>query len=103
MRRASSHSGSHTEGAKTDHAGAKIIAFRPRNGGSRSRRAERHAQEQVDIREEDRLRMRQNIAAAVAILVLLLAGAWLVSNLEASARAMACIEAGHRNCDALPK
>lgn len=96
MRRVSSHSGSEAEGAKVDPAGAKIIAFRPRNG------TKRHAQSQADIREEDRVRQRQNIAATVLILVLLLTGAWLVSNLRASARATACIEAGHRNCGALP-
>ncbi len=42
--------------------------------------------------------MRQNLAAFVAVVILLAAGAWLVDRLAAYSRTMACIESGHRSC-----
>jgi hypothetical protein len=47
---------------------------------------------------EDRRRMQQNLAALVAVVVLLVLGAWLIDRLIAYSRTLACIEFGHRSC-----
>jgi hypothetical protein len=47
---------------------------------------------------EDRLRMRQNLAAIAVIVAIVVAGAWLIDNLRHYSRLQACLEAGHRNC-----
>jgi hypothetical protein len=47
---------------------------------------------------EDRLRMRQNLAAIVVIAAIVVLGAWLIDSLHYYSRLQACIEAGHRNC-----
>jgi hypothetical protein len=47
---------------------------------------------------EDRRRMQQNLAALVAVVVLLVLGAWMIDRLKAYSRAMACIESGQRSC-----
>lgn len=47
---------------------------------------------------EDRLRMRQNVAAFAVIVVVIGLGSWLMSSLHHYSRLQACIEAGHRNC-----
>jgi hypothetical protein len=47
---------------------------------------------------EDRLRMRQNLAAFAVIVVILALGSWLMDSLQHYSRLQACIEAGHRNC-----
>ena len=47
---------------------------------------------------EDRLRMRQNLAAFAAIVVIVGLGYWLMDSLHHYARLQMCIEAGHRNC-----
>jgi hypothetical protein len=49
-------------------------------------------------RDEDRLRMRQNLAAFVVIAAIVVLGTWLISNLQYYSRLQTCIEAGHRNC-----
>ncbi|HEX5958877.1 MAG TPA: hypothetical protein VFY92_09515 [Hyphomicrobiaceae bacterium] len=48
--------------------------------------------------EEDRLRMRQNLAALLVIIAIVTAGSWLMANLQRTSQLRACIEAGHRNC-----
>ena len=48
--------------------------------------------------EEDRLRMRQNLAAMAAIVTIVLLGGWLIDSLRHYSRLQMCIEAGHRNC-----
>lgn len=48
--------------------------------------------------EEDRLRMRQNLAAMGAIVTIVLVGGWLIDSLRHYSRLQLCIEAGHRNC-----
>jgi hypothetical protein len=48
--------------------------------------------------DEDRLRMRQNMAAFLVIAVIVGAGAWLMDSLHYHSRLQACVEAGHRNC-----
>jgi hypothetical protein len=48
--------------------------------------------------EEDRLRMRQNVAAFLAIVAIVGVGAWLMENLHYYSRLQTCVEAGHRNC-----
>ena len=47
---------------------------------------------------EDRLRMRQNVAALAVIVCIVVLGAWLMENLTTYSRVQMCIEAGHRNC-----
>jgi hypothetical protein len=47
---------------------------------------------------EDRQRMRENLAALAAVVVLLLLGAWMIERLSAYSRNLACIESGHRSC-----
>jgi hypothetical protein len=47
---------------------------------------------------EDRLRMRQNLAAIVAIVAIVVLGGWLIDNLRYYSRLQACFEAGHRSC-----
>jgi hypothetical protein len=48
--------------------------------------------------EEDRMRMRENIAAGLVIIVLAISGFWLIDHLRSSARIAVCLEAGHRDC-----
>ena len=76
----------------------RIIEFKPRRG--RSKRTEAPIVDPLrrfEI-EEDRLRMQQNLAAAIVLLVLLAAGLWIFHELRTSSRILACIEAGYRNC-----
>jgi hypothetical protein len=47
---------------------------------------------------EDRLRMRQNMGALIAVVLIVVLGAWLIDRLAAYSRTLVCIEAGHRNC-----
>ncbi len=47
---------------------------------------------------EDRLRMRQNLAATIAIAVIVVLGVWLIDSLRYYSRIQTCFEAGHRNC-----
>ena len=42
--------------------------------------------------------MRENLAAALIIVLLLGTGYWLIEELRASAHITACLEADHRNC-----
>lgn len=49
-------------------------------------------------KREDHRRMRQNIVAGAAVLVLLVVGYWLVESFDESRRLMLCLEAGHRSC-----
>jgi|RhiMethySRZTD1v2_1073278.scaffolds.fasta_scaffold3027575_1 hypothetical protein len=48
--------------------------------------------------DEDRLRMRQNLAAFLVIVVIVGFGSWLMTSLHYYSHLQACIEAGHRNC-----
>jgi hypothetical protein len=52
----------------------------------------------ADEKSEDRLRMRQNLAAFLVIVAIVAAGTWLMANLHYYSRLQACLEAGHRNC-----
>lgn len=47
---------------------------------------------------DDRLRMRQNLAALAVIVAIVVAGFWLMDSLSYYSRLQACVEAGHRNC-----
>ena len=47
---------------------------------------------------EDRLRMRQNLAALLVIAAIVGLGGWLIESLRHYSRIQTCIEAGHRNC-----
>ena len=48
--------------------------------------------------DEDRHRMRQNVAAALVVILLVMTGLWLIDQLRTSARIATCLEAGHHNC-----
>jgi hypothetical protein len=52
----------------------------------------------VDDQSEDRLRMRQNLAAFLAIIAIVAVGSWLMASLQHYSRLQTCLEAGHRNC-----
>ena len=78
--------------------GAKIIAF-PRRGAVGRRRLPQISDPLRRMEDEaDRRRMRENLAAALIIALLLGTGYWLIDELRASAHVTACLEAGHRNC-----
>jgi hypothetical protein len=66
-----------------------------------ARNAVRSAQTADDERE-DRLRMRQNLAAFLVIVAIVAAGTWLMASLHHYSRLRTCLEAGHRNCLPLP-
>ena len=42
--------------------------------------------------------MKQNLAAAVVLALLMAAGLWLVSELAANSHVLTCLEAGAPNC-----
>jgi hypothetical protein len=47
---------------------------------------------------EDRLRMRQNLAALLVIVAIVTIGSWLMASLQYYSRVQTCLEAGHRHC-----
>jgi hypothetical protein len=51
-----------------------------------------------DAADEDRVRMRQNVAAFLAIVAIVGLGSWLMASLHYYSRLQSCVEAGHRNC-----
>ena len=94
----------------TDHQGdgegrlpesAQIIPFKRRAGSGMTKRPNAGGSLQQSADEEDRIRMRQNIAAAIVLIALLAAGGWLITNLRTSVRIEMCVEAGHTNCSPL--
>src|SRR5262245_10598327 len=50
------------------------------------------------VQIEERLRMRQNVAAFLVIVAIVTVGGWLIASLQHYSRLQACLEAGHRNC-----
>ena len=60
--------------------------------------AARSAEAATEEASEDRLRMRQNVAAGLVIVAIVVAGTWLMASLHHYSRLQACLEAGHRNC-----
>ena len=42
--------------------------------------------------------MQQNVGALIAVLLIVVLGAWLIDRLTTYSRTLACLEAGHRNC-----
>ena len=54
----------------------------------------------VDATEERR-RMQQNLAAFLAVTIIVVLGGWLIDRLSSYSRTMACIEANHRKCKLL--
>jgi hypothetical protein len=61
-------------------------------------RAARTGQSGADDADEDRLRMRQNLAAFVLIVAIVAGGTWLMASLHYYSRLQACLLTGHRNC-----
>jgi hypothetical protein len=62
--------------------------------GSVPSAARAHPADDVD----DRMRMRQNMAAMIVIVAIVVLGSWLIESLRTYSRIQLCIEAGHRNC-----
>jgi hypothetical protein len=86
------------DGANRRFADPHIIEFKPRSRLKRAKEAPIvDPLRQFEI-EEDRLRMQQNLAAALVLILLLAAGLWIFHELKTSSRILACIEAGYRNC-----
>ena len=52
----------------------------------------------ADEDAEDRARMRQNFAASIAVVCIIVLGIWLVDGLLRYSRTLMCLEAGHRHC-----
>jgi len=48
--------------------------------------------------QEERRRMRQNIAAVAVVVLIVAVGGWLISQLQTASRIQACFDYGHRNC-----
>ena len=48
--------------------------------------------------QEEQIRIRQTLFAAIAVLLLLGAGWYLVTELNRSSKLQACMEQGRRNC-----
>jgi hypothetical protein len=82
--------------------GAKILEFK-RRGPVRGWRPQIRDPLRRMEDDADRQRMRENLAAALIIALLLGTGYWLIDELRASAHVTACLEAGHRNCVPLSK
>jgi hypothetical protein len=78
--------------------GAKIIAFRRKGAVARAMPAQIHDPLRHTEDEAERQRMRENLAAALIIALLLGMGYWLIDELRASSHITACLEASHRNC-----
>ena len=55
----------------------------------------------TDEDAEDRARMRQNLAALLAVICIVVLGTWLIDGLLSYSRALMCLEAGHRHCFAV--
>jgi hypothetical protein len=84
--------------AGSSGAGATILDFKQRT--SVPKRPETpiiHPLRRYD-EEEDRMRMRENLAAAAIVILLIASGLWLIAHLRASTRIEVCVEAEHRNC-----
>jgi hypothetical protein len=58
----------------------------------------RHEGRAVEDDLEDRRRMQQNVATMALVVVLVLAGTWMIERLRVYSKTMACIESGHRSC-----
>lgn len=52
----------------------------------------------ADAGSEDRLRMRQNLAAFLIVAIIVTTGTWLMTSLHHYSQLQACLLAGHRNC-----
>jgi hypothetical protein len=46
-------------------------------------------------------RDRQNLAAAIVVVILIIAGVWLMTNMRRNGQVEDCLMAHRRNCDAL--
>ncbi len=79
--------------------GAQILAFRRPNAFGR-RRADARVTDPLSRleSEEDRLRLLQNLAAAMVVALLLAMGLWLMDRIQTSAQILSCLETGTRNC-----
>jgi hypothetical protein len=85
-------------GATRRFADPRIIEFRPRPRSKKPREAPiRDPLRQFEI-DQDRLRMQQNLAAAIVLVLILAAGLWLFHELRTSSHVLTCIEVGYRNC-----
>lgn len=54
--------------------------------------------DKVETAQEEQIRVRQTLFAAIAVLLLLGAGWYLITEINRSNKLQACIEQGRRNC-----
>jgi hypothetical protein len=79
-------------------ADPRIIEFKPKpRPGKRKDPPIVDPLRQLEI-EEGRLRVQQNIVAAIVLALLLAAGLWLIHELRTSSRTLTCIQVGYHNC-----
>jgi hypothetical protein len=62
------------------------------------RRSRLSVWERADLRAEDRHRMLQNIAAAVFVIALILAGMWVIDGIIAYNKSMECLQYRMKRC-----
>lgn len=55
-------------------------------------------EDEQETAQEEQIRVRQTLYAAIAVLLLMGAGWYLVTELNRSAKLQACMEQGRRNC-----
>lgn len=55
-------------------------------------------QQREELRQEDRRRMMQNIAALVLVLVLIWLGYWVIDRVAAYSRNVTCLHSLHKIC-----
>ncbi len=70
-------------------------------GGKGSKMAEDVGEQDKDGQEtaqEEQIRVRQTLYAAIAVLLIMGAGWYLITELNRSAKLQACMEQGRRNC-----
>ena len=90
------------EPARRRFSDPRVIEFRPRRPPPRREEPIVDPLRQADL-EDQRIRMQQNLAAAVVLVALALSGLWLWHELSFSARVLECLEAGHHSCFPVPR
>lgn len=84
--------------ARNAGQGAQILAFTRRSPPARTRHGPITDPTRNFEDGEERRLMRQNLAAALVIVLLIGSSIWLIDHLHSSARTMVCLEAGRRDC-----
>jgi hypothetical protein len=87
-------------GQQAASGGAKILAFRRPTHAFPQKRTLPPINDPLRRleEEEDRRRTRENLGAAVLVLLLVACGFWLIDHLRTNAHIATCLEAGHHDC-----